>query len=102
GPLADSDKLNRLRELLRQSAEQDQMKLARFEPYLNGADAERGRAVFFGGKVACSVCHAVGSEGGKVGPDLTKIGAIRSGRDLLESILLPSSTFAQGYDSYQI
>jgi putative heme-binding domain-containing protein len=39
-------------------------------------------------------------EGGRVGPDLTRIGAIRSGRDLLESILWPSSTFAQGYESY--
>ena len=37
-----------------------------------------------------------------VGPDLTRIGAIRSGRDLLESIVLPSSTFAQGYESYSL
>jgi putative heme-binding domain-containing protein len=35
-----------------------------------------------------------------VGPDLTKIGQVRAGRDLLESILLPSSTFAQGYEPY--
>jgi putative heme-binding domain-containing protein len=34
------------------------------------------------------------------GPDLTKIGAIRSGGDLLESILYPSSSFAQGYEPY--
>jgi putative heme-binding domain-containing protein len=44
----------------------------------------------------------VGSEGGRVGPDLTKIGAIRAGRDLLESILVPSSTFAQGYEPYAV
>src|SRR5881396_117391 len=37
-----------------------------------------------------------------VGPDLTKIGGIRSGRDLLESIIVPSSTFAQGYESYSL
>jgi putative heme-binding domain-containing protein len=37
-----------------------------------------------------------------VGPDLTKIGAIRSGRDLIESIVRPSSTFAQGYESYSL
>ena len=48
----------------------------------------------------CSTCHSIGTAGGKVGPDLTKVGAIRSGRDLVESILLPSSTFAQGYESY--
>jgi putative heme-binding domain-containing protein len=28
------------------------------------------------------------------------VGAIRSGRDLLESILVPSSTFAQGYETF--
>src|ERR1044072_3886371 len=39
---------------------------------------------------------------GKVGPDLTKSGAIRSVRDLLESIVLPSASFAQGYESYRV
>jgi putative heme-binding domain-containing protein len=70
------------------------------EPLLADGDPARGRAVFFGKAVACSACHRVVDEGGRVGPDLTRIGAIRSGRDLLESILWPSSTFAQGYESY--
>jgi putative heme-binding domain-containing protein len=47
-------------------------------------------------------CHAVGNDGGKIGPDLTRVGAIRSGRDLLESIVFPSSTFAQGYEPFVI
>jgi putative heme-binding domain-containing protein len=37
-----------------------------------------------------------------VGPDLTKIGAIRSGRDLIESLVLPSATLAQGYETYRV
>jgi putative heme-binding domain-containing protein len=37
-----------------------------------------------------------------IGPDLTRIGAIRSGGDLLESILYPSSSFSQGYEPYQL
>jgi putative heme-binding domain-containing protein len=36
------------------------------------------------------------------GPDLTRVGAIRSGHDLLESILFPGSTFAQGYEPYAV
>jgi putative heme-binding domain-containing protein len=72
------------------------------EPLLADGDPARGRAVFFGKAVACSACHRVADEGGRIGPDLTRIGAIRSGRDLLESILWPSSTFAQGYESYSI
>jgi putative heme-binding domain-containing protein len=35
-----------------------------------------------------------------IGPDLTRIGAIRSGDDLLESILYPNSTFAQGFEPW--
>ncbi|MBV8882297.1 MAG: HEAT repeat domain-containing protein [Planctomycetaceae bacterium] len=89
-----------VRALLRNAAEEQSAKLAQFEPLLKGGDAARGREVFYGKKVACGTCHRVGSEGGRVGPDLTKVGAIRAGRDLLESILVPSSTFAQGYEPY--
>jgi putative heme-binding domain-containing protein len=35
-----------------------------------------------------------------VGPGLTKIGAVRAGRGLLESIALPSASFAQQYEPY--
>ena len=75
-------------------------RLRDLEPLLEGGDPARGRAVFFGKKVACSTCHRIGSEGGLVGPDLTRIGAARSGRDLLESVVFPSSTLAQGHDAH--
>ena len=55
-------------------------------------------AVFNGTKAACSSCHAVGYLGGKVGPDLTRIGSIRTERDLLESIVFPSASFVRGYE----
>jgi putative heme-binding domain-containing protein len=76
--------------------------LEKYEPLLAGGDPDRGRAVFFGSKVACGSCHRIGSEGGSVGPDLTRIGTVRSGRDLVESIVFPSSTFAQGYESFLV
>jgi len=90
------------RELVEKAAEEQRARLAQFEPLLKGGDPARGRDVFTGKNVACGACHSVGPQGGKVGPDLTKIGAIRAGRDLLESILLPSSTFAQGYEPYLV
>jgi putative heme-binding domain-containing protein len=68
---------------------------------LDRSDPTRGLALF-AGKAICATCHQVGREGGRIGPELTKIGAIRSRRDLLESIVLPSSTFAQGYEPYQV
>jgi putative heme-binding domain-containing protein len=36
--------------------------------------------------------------GGKIGPDLTRIGQVRSERDLLEAIVFPSASFARGYE----
>jgi putative membrane-bound dehydrogenase-like protein len=75
-------------------------RLAKYEPLLRSGDAERGRAVFASAKVACMTCHAIGNQGGRIGPDLTRLGAIRSGRDILESILFPNSTFAQNYEPF--
>jgi putative membrane-bound dehydrogenase-like protein len=65
-------------------------------------DAVRGREVFFRKTTACASCHTVAEQGGKVGPDLTKIGAIRKQRDLLEAIMFPSVSFARGYNSWTI
>ncbi len=91
-----------VRELLRKSTEEQRAKLEKFRPLLEGGSSELGRQVFFGKKVACAACHAVGAQGGRIGPDLTKVGAIRAGRDLLESIVVPASTFAQGYEPYLV
>ena len=73
-------------------------RLAEFKPLLTGGDAERGREWFT--TATCAGCHRLGERGGLLGPDLTRIGAVRSGGDLLESILYPSSSFAQGYEPY--
>jgi putative heme-binding domain-containing protein len=101
-PAAARPQAEILRTQLRETLDRRRARLVEFEPMLTGGDPARGRAVFFGNKVACSTCHRVGSEGGKVGPDLTKVGSIRAGRDLLESIVLPSSTIAQGFDHYVV
>ena len=52
--------------------------------------------------MACSSCHTIGAEGGHVGPDLTGIGAIRSGHDLLEAIVFPSASFVPGHEVYNV
>lgn len=77
-------------------------KLAVIEPLIGKGDVGRGRHLFFDEKIACSTCHTVGAEGGTVGPDLTTIGAIRSGHDLLEAILFPNASFVPGYESMRI
>jgi putative membrane-bound dehydrogenase-like protein len=61
-------------------------------------DAARGHAVFVSAKAACTGCHAMAYVGGRIGPDLSKIGGIRTPRDLLEAIVLPSSSFVRSYE----
>jgi putative membrane-bound dehydrogenase-like protein len=87
---------------LQTDAEKQKARLAELEPILRGGNAKQGRSVFFGHKAACATCHTVGTEGGKVGPDLSKIGGIRTGRDLLEAIVFPSATIVRGYEPYVI
>ncbi len=75
--------------------------LARLEEIvatLPAGDIRRGQKIFNNPKVACASCHTIGYVGGKVGPDLTRIGSIRNERDLLESIVFPSASFVRGYE----
>lgn len=65
---------------------------------LKGGDIRRGQAVFNDAKVACVSCHSMGYLGGKVGPDLTAIGQVRTEMDLLEAILYPSASFVRSYE----
>src|SRR5258706_5119885 len=64
----------------------------------HGGDASRGRLLFMEEKrLACGRCHAVDGKGGKVGPDLFAIGDKFGRRELVESVLAPSATIAEGY-----
>lgn len=65
-------------------------------------DASRGREVF--AKVAqCSSCHLAGGVEGKAfGPDLTHIAAKYDRRQLLEQIVEPSKTIAEGFVGYTV
>ena len=57
-------------------------------------DAARGQEIFSG---TCTRCHAVNRAGGRLGPDLTRIAAIRSREMLIRSIRDPSASVAAGY-----
>lgn len=69
---------------------------------IDKADPENGKAIFTSGKGTCMVCHSVGDVGGKVGPNLTTIGRIRTARDLFESVLFPSESIARDFDTCEI
>ena len=65
-------------------------------------DVRRGQLVFHSSQAACIHCHGMGYVGGRIGPDLTRIGNVRSDRDLLESILFPNVSFVRSYEPTQI
>ena len=65
---------------------------------VSSGDVRRGQLAFHSEKAACFTCHAIGYRGGDVGPDLTKVGQIRSERDLLEAILYPGASFIRSYE----
>jgi putative heme-binding domain-containing protein len=44
----------------------------------------------------------MGYVGGTVGPDLTRIGGIRTERDLLESIVFPNASFVRSYEPVRV
>lgn len=72
------------------------------EKVIAGGDAAAGEKHFKAGKGTCIACHKVGETGRAIGPDLSHIGAIRTERDLLESILFPSNTLARDYEAHVI
>lgn len=64
---------------------------------LKPGDKTRGFQVFRSAKAACSACHRIGYVGGQIGPDLTRIGATRTRRALLEAIVFPNARLEQSY-----
>jgi quinoprotein glucose dehydrogenase len=79
--------------------------LAAWRACLEGGDAERGRKLFFErGQLSCVRCHKIGTTGGDVGPELTKIaGDKEKHREyLLESIVAPSKTIAKNFETVVI
>jgi putative heme-binding domain-containing protein len=66
-----------------------------FEKPLTGRDFKKGKAMFTA--TTCNRCHAIGGEGGNIGPDLTKIGTRFTSKDILEAIITPDKTISDQY-----
>jgi len=72
--------------------------LGPFLPTLSGGDVEAGKKIAFGHPAAqCIRCHKVGSSGGILGPDLSKVASRLSPEKLLESLVDPQAELAEGY-----
>ncbi|MSU32035.1 MAG: c-type cytochrome [Pedosphaera sp.] len=60
-------------------------------------DPLRGESVYRRPELACLTCHAIGGAGGRVGPDMTSIGASAPLDYLIESVLKPDAKIKEGY-----
>ncbi len=89
--------------VVRGAAEAQDAKKRRLEALSAGAAKGRvseGRKAYENS--ACVACHKAGGLGRAMGPDLSRIGQIRSERDLLESILFPDATIARDYETHVV
>lgn len=74
-----------------------------FEDCIEGGDADLGRSLFFTrSNLSCVRCHKVGGTGGEVGPNLSALGSQKTREYLLEAIVAPSATIAQGFETVVI
>ena len=62
-------------------------------------DAHRGEQIYRRAQLACTVCHAIGGAGGRVGPDMTSIGASAPVDYLIESVWFPNRKVKEGFNS---
>ncbi len=65
-------------------------------------DPARGEKIFRRAEFGCVSCHAIGGAGGKVGPDMTSIGASAPVDYLIESVLYPNKQIKEGYHSVML
>jgi len=62
-------------------------------------DVARGQLLFNDEKLACFKCHSIDGSASKAGPDLFAIGDKFGRREIIESILFPSTNIAVGYSA---
>ncbi|BBO32943.1 PVC-type heme-binding CxxCH protein [Lacipirellula parvula] len=95
---AVTDRIAAIEALVNVDAAAQRARIEELLPAMASGDVRRGHAVFNSAKASCSACHRMGYGGGVTGPELSKIGEIRTERDLLESILFPSLSFVRSYE----
>ncbi len=62
-------------------------------------DPARGELIYRRANLGCVICHAIGGAGGKVGPDLSSIGASAPLDYLIESLFIPNAKVKEGYNA---
>ncbi|MGB8167094.1 MAG: hypothetical protein WCF18_06355, partial [Chthoniobacteraceae bacterium] len=69
---------------------------------VQNGDPSKGELIYRRATSACTTCHAIGGAGGKVGPDMTSIGASAPLDYLIESILNPNAKVKEGFNAVSL
>jgi putative heme-binding domain-containing protein len=101
GPVVQGDAEPLFKQLEAAQAEQ-LAKAERITALAASADPHRGLQVFHSNPAACTACHKAANVGGTIGPSLRGIAGRRTERDFVESILFPSATQVQSYESWNV
>ncbi len=64
-------------------------------------NAASGQQLFFG-SAGCSRCHMYQGQGGRLGPDLSRIGEARTARELQEAIAQPHRELLRGFETVEV
>ena len=72
--------------------------LATGTPTPERGDAARGETLFWAKELNCGQCHMVGARGGRLGPNLSRIGSARSRAALEREIRQPAEIIPVGYE----
>jgi PQQ-dependent dehydrogenase (methanol/ethanol family) len=64
-------------------------------------DSKAGRTLFFGA-AECSRCHMFGGQGGRLGPDLTRIAEEKNIPELRKDIMQPDESLREGYRTAEV
>ena len=75
--------------------------VARQAPTNVPGNTQAGEKIFWG-KGQCGQCHQVGTRGGKLGPEVTRVGRTRSLAYLREAIVDPSADITPGYNTISV
>ena len=68
-------------------------------PETPSGNVEHGQQLF---NANCTSCHRVGGKGGRLGPDLTRIGTARSRAALVREIRTPSEVIPPGFEAVTV
>jgi putative heme-binding domain-containing protein len=63
-----------------------------------GSDPAEGELIYR--RIGCAQCHAIGGAGGKLGPDMSSLGASAPLDYIIESVLAPAAKVKEGYHAF--